>query len=99
MPQPSADTCLSHLCRFLPIRLEKLLDGVVDDRIEDTTDALSQPLVYLHKGCCHCCSDTINFLTTKRSTEGKLESVCRFATFEHVAREAVGAERESVGCE
>ena len=49
--------------------------------------------MYLHKECCHCRSDTINFLTTKRSTKGKLESVCRFATFEHVAREAVGAER------
>ena len=32
----------------------------------------------------------INFQTTKRSTEGKLGLVCRFATFEHVAREAVG---------
>ena len=37
----------------------------------------------------------INFQTTKRSVEGKLGSVCRFATFEHVAREAVGVlERE-----
>ena len=49
---------------------------------------------------CENNADTINFQTTKRSAKGKFGLVCRSATFEHVAREAVCGSRESVGeCE